>query len=88
MALDFRNCFSATRSPDTTQRSRWAPPSHRFTFLQPCSTIENADSIGRVSQNFFRLESPRGPPNFQGNSLFARLRLVFARRGGYKPFGC
>ena len=42
-----RNCFSATSSPDSTQRSRWSPPCHRFTFLQTCSTIENADSTSR-----------------------------------------
>ena len=31
---------------------------------------------------------PQSPPKFQQNSLFARVSLVFAMRGGYKPFGC
>ena len=31
---------------------------------------------------------PQSPPKFQQNSLFARVSLVFATRGGYKPFGC
>src|ERR1035441_5610842 len=43
-----RNCFSATNSPDPTQRSRWSLPCQRFTFRQTRSTIENADSITLV----------------------------------------
>ena len=34
------------------------------------------------------VESPQSPPKFREYSLFARLSLVFATRGGYKPFGC
>src|ERR1022692_4100408 len=40
-----RNCFSATKRPEPTQRSRWSPPCQRFTFEQTLSTIENADSM-------------------------------------------
>src|ERR1022692_4759263 len=49
-----RNCFSATNSPDPTQRSRWSLPCQRFTFRQTCSTIENADSITLVLAIVFR----------------------------------
>jgi hypothetical protein len=49
-----RNCLSATNSPDPTQRSRWSPPCHGFTFLQTCSTIENADSITLVLASVLR----------------------------------
>src|ERR1035438_7845916 len=40
-----RNCFSAPKRPEPTQRSRWSPPCQRFTFEQTLSTIENADSM-------------------------------------------
>ena len=49
-----RNCFWATSSPDPTQRSRWSPPCQRFTFLQTCSTVENADSITFVLASVLR----------------------------------
>ena len=52
--VTLRNCFWATRSPDPTQRSRWSPPCQRFTFLQTCSTIENADSITLVLASVLR----------------------------------
>ena len=33
-------------------------------------------------------EYPQSPPKFWKNQHWARLSLVVATRGGYKPFGC
>ena len=43
--------------------------------------------LSRFPSRFPRFPS-RFPSKFRGNSLFAPLSLVFATRGGHKPFGC
>src|ERR1035438_10136569 len=66
-----RNCFSATSSPDPTQRSRWSLPCQRFTFRQTCSTIENADSITRAGHGLPQLH--RQGEAMHGQRLFHPL---------------
>lgn len=64
--VTFRNSFCATSNPDPAQRSRWSPLCQRFTFLQTCSTIENArlDDIG-VGQRLAQLHRNMEPVDRQ-----------------------